>query len=313
MVLRRYLPIAVTLALAACVTVTAPEVSPIPEPRSEAAISAGATPPSELSQALARYYRGSEARLVGRGLLRTDGGGPDTPFTADELAANFERIALYDEYELVNGRFVARQSPSTLRRWRAPIRLQPHFGASVEAGRQTEDRVILGTYAARLTRLTGHSVRPVTTGGNYHVLFMNADDLSDSGPLLRELVPSINDATIREIQGMSRLTYCSIFAFSLTGTSEYIAAIAVIRDEHPDLLRRSCIHEELAQGMGLPNDSRTARPTIFNDDEEFALLTRHDELLLRILYDDRLSIGMTPDQARPIVRQIARELVGGPS
>ncbi|WP_341861164.1 DUF2927 domain-containing protein [Gymnodinialimonas sp. 57CJ19] len=313
MVLCRYLPIAVTLALAACVTVTAPEVSPIPEPRSEAAPNTTASPPSELSQALARYYRSSEARLVGRGMLRTDGGGPDTPFTADELAANFERIALYDEYELVNGRFVARQSPSTLRRWTAPVRLQPHFGASVEAGRQAEDRAILGTYAARLTRLTGHSVRAVNSGGNYHVLFMNADALSDSAPLLRQLVPSINDATIREIQDMGRLTYCSIFAFSLTGTSEYIAAIAVIRDEHPDLLRRSCVHEEIAQGMGLPNDSRTARPTIFNDDEEFALLTRHDELLLRILYDDRLSIGMTPDQARPIVRQIARELVGGPS
>jgi hypothetical protein len=73
------------------------------------------------------------------------------------------------------------------------------------------------------------------------------------------------------------------------------------------------VHEEIAQGLGLPNDSPAARPSIFNDDEEFALLTRHDELLLRILYDERLSPGMEPDEARPIVRRIAEELVGGPT
>jgi hypothetical protein len=44
----------------------------------------------------------------------------------------------------------------------------------------------------------------------------------------------------------------------------------VIRAEHPDLLRLSCLHEEIAQGLGLPNDSPRARPSIFNDDEEFA-------------------------------------------
>jgi hypothetical protein len=78
-------------------------------------------------------------------------------------------------------------------------------------------------------------------------------------------------------------------------------------------MRLSCIHEELAQGMGLANDSPQARPSIFNDDEEFALLTRHDELLLRMLYDPRLSPGMTPAEAAPIARQIAAELMGGGS
>lgn len=305
------IPLAAALALAACVPAPL-ETSPRPEPRAEVAEDARATP-SEVSQGLARFYRSTEARLVGRGLLRTDGGGPDTPFSADNLAANFERIALYDEYQLVDGRFVARQTPSTLRRWRAPVRVQPHFGASVEAGQMAEDRATLTRYTTRLARVTGHPIRTVDGNGNYHVLFMNADALASSAPLLRQLVPSINDATIREIQNMGRLTYCSIFAFSVSGTSEYIAAIAVIRDEHPDLMRRSCIHEEIAQGLGLPNDSAAARPSIFNDDEEFALLTRHDELLLRMLYDDRLAIGLTPDAARATLRQIAGELIGGPS
>jgi len=62
--------------------------------------------------------------------------------------------------------------------------------------------------------------------------------------------------------------------------------------------------------MGLSNDSPDARPSIFNDDEEFALLTRHDELLLQILYDRRLRPGMTEAEAAPIVRRIAGELLG---
>jgi hypothetical protein len=93
----------------------------------------------------------------------------------------------------------------------------------------------------------------------------------------------------------------------------YTQAVAVVRAEHPDLLRLSCIHEELAQGLGLANDSPSARPSIFNDDEEFALLTPQDELMLRILYDRRLKPGMTADEARPIVERIAAELMAGGS
>ena len=89
--------------------------------------------------------------------------------------------------------------------------------------------------------------------------------------------------------------------------------MAVIRSELPQRMFQSCVHEELAQGMGLANDSPRARPSIFNDDEEFAYLTRHDELLLRILYDPRLVPGMTEAEARPVVQTIATELLGGNS
>ncbi|RMD94966.1 MAG: DUF2927 domain-containing protein, partial [Alphaproteobacteria bacterium] len=93
----------------------------------------------------------------------------------------------------------------------------------------------------------------------------------------------------------------------------YDRAVAIIRAEHPPLMRRSCIHEEIAQGLGLANDSPDARPSIFNDDEEFALLTTHDELLLKMLYDPRMRPGMTPEEARPVAEIIAAELMGGPA
>jgi hypothetical protein len=73
------------------------------------------------------------------------------------------------------------------------------------------------------------------------------------------------------------------------------------------------VHEELAQGLGLANDSPLARPSIFNDDEEFALLTPQDALMLRMLFDPRLQPGMSLDEARPIIDQMAQELLGGTS
>lgn len=299
---------AAAFALSACVSTPAPEVSsPRPEQRAEAPAR------SAESEALARYYRGIETRLSADGLLRIESSPANAPFSAAMLAANFERIALYDEYTLIGGRFVQQQTPARLRRWEQPVRIEAHFGAFVDSAQQAQDRAILSTYAARLARASGHPVSTVRSGGNFHVLYLGRDDQAGVGPLLRSLVPGVGDEVIAEIENLPRSTFCAVYAFSEPGTSVYVAAIAVIRDEHPSLLRRSCVHEEVAQGLGLPNDSPAARPTIFNDDEEFALLTRHDELLLQILYDARLTPGMRPAEARPIVRRIAEELLGGPS
>ncbi|MGK7754127.1 DUF2927 domain-containing protein [Roseovarius sp. C03] len=50
--------------------------------------------------------------------------------------------------------------------------------------------------------------------------------------------------------------------------------------------------------------ARGARPSIFNDDEEFALLTTHDEMLLEALYNPALNPGMGLEEARPILRRL---------
>ena len=123
-------------------------------------------------------------------------------------------------------------------------------------------------------------------------------------------MPNISTTALNTVVNLPRSTYCLAFATDPEGDGTYSHAIAVIRAEHPDLLRTSCIQEELAQGLGLSNDYALARPSIFNDDEEFGLLTRHDELLLQMLYDRRLRARHGEAEARPIVEQIAAELMG---
>ncbi len=298
------------LGLAACQPSTTPPVTappavvaPPPGPEVTSAL------PSEESQKLALFYRRLEQRLLAEGLLRQDGGGVDTIYDADTLTRNFERIALFSEYVQVGGRYVAQQSRAQLRRWRAPVRVELHFGDSVDAATRESDTARIEAYLDRLRDVSGHSIRLVEDGGNYHVFVASLDEQRDLGPAISAAEPALSRNTIREITQLSRSTYCAVYASADANRPfTYVSAIAFIRSEHPDLMRLSCYHEELAQGLGLANDSPTARPSIFNDDEEFALLTSHDELLLKMLYDRRLRPGMTADQARPIVREIAAEL-----
>lgn len=265
------------------------------------------------SEALKAYYANVQRSLLAQDLLRTDGGGPDTPYTAEMLARNFKKIALYEEYANIGGSIVAKETPSKLHRWEEPVRMEIAFGAAVPQAQQIADRRTIEDFAARLDRLTRHPVSVVTKHANFHVFVVDESSRRALGPRLRQIIPEIDTAAVRTVTDMPRSSYCLVFAYDPEDDGTYAQAVAIIRAEHPDLLRLSCVHEELAQGMGLANDSPGARPSVFNDDEEFGLLTGQDEDMLRMLYDPRLHPGMSAAEAMPIVEELARERTGGTS
>ncbi|MHA6344552.1 DUF2927 domain-containing protein [Roseivivax sp. CAU 1761] len=320
---RRFALLGAALAalLAGC---TAERGAQPPEARPEARPSAPAIPapsarrppaaaaPSERSRALAAYYARVEQDLVGQGLLRTDGGGPDTPFTDTQLARNFEAIALSEEYERGAGlRPASAGTPGRIKKWRQPVRVTSHFGASVPRDQRSRDAAALARYVDRLAGITGHPMAMQPQDANFHVFFMGEDDRAEIAPRIRAVVPGIDSTSLAVLQTLPREIHCLVIAFAdQAGGYAYGKAVALIRAEHPPLLMKSCIHEELAQGLGLANDSPRARPSIFNDDDEFALLTTHDELLLKILYDSRLRPGMGAAEAAPLIRRAAAELRG---
>jgi hypothetical protein len=302
--------------LGACdMVTTAPAPPGITAPPRPSPAPAG---PSAASRETEAYFAAQERGLRARGLLRTDGGGADTPFTADMVTRNFTRVALFNEYSEVGGRLVQRAAPAALRRWEGPIRLRLEYGAGVPDAVRRKDGADVAAYASRLAAATRHEISFVgsstaRSGANFHILVLTEDERRDSADRLRALVPGIDAQSVDLVTGLPLSVACLVLAFSRSGTNVYTEAVAVIRAELPDLTRLSCYHEEIAQGLGLPNDHVLARPSIFNDNEEFALLTRHDEVMLRILYDARLRPGITEPEARPIVRRIANELLGGES
>ena len=278
--------------------------------RAQAARAAAARPAetTPASQTMTSYLANIQDSLLARGLLRTDNGASLGPSTTAQLTEDFVHIALRDEYQMQNGRLVPRSNPAPLRRWDMPVRMSVEFGASVAPATRTRDRAMIGDFAARLGRITGHDIALTGGRGNFVVMVLSEDERRAIGPRLSALIPGIPSSDLRAVESLSPQNYCTVFAYSPGPAAAYSNAVAIIRAELPDRLRLSCVHEELAQGLGLANDSPEARPSIFNDDEEFALLTAHDELLLKMLYDPRLRVGMLEAEARPGVEQIAREL-----
>lgn len=302
-------------ALAAC---TAPPFANIgPRARPPGLITAPA--PHERSPAsrdLAAFYAREQARLLTHDLMRVDGGGPDTPFTAAILARNFEQIALHSEFTSSGQFFANTNTPNYLQRWVTPVRYGVEFGNSIPPEQQSSDRAAVTRYITRLAGITGHplSTLPVKSRRkpNFLVLIVSEDDRAAALTRIRQFVPDINSQWLAKLGTLPRATHCIVLTFgSLTQENTIEKSVALIRAEDPPEMRRSCIHEELAQGLGLLNDSPAARPSIFNDDEEFALLTNHDEMLLTMLYSPELTPGMSADEARPIFRRLAHDLVDG--
>jgi hypothetical protein len=90
-------------------------------------------------------------------------------------------------------------------------------------------------------------------------------------------------------------------------TGHVIRRVQIYISPYPDEVRRHCIAEELTQALGLADDSRIMRDSIFNDSSARHRIAPWDALMVRILYDSRLRPGMHKTEAMPIVRRIIAE------
>ena len=302
LVLSRFfcLKLALVFILAGCAELPAP----LPWPPQEREIE---TP--QTSEALQEYYHQLEVTLRARGLLRTDQRAKDAPFDKRDLLANFETIVFYDEYQRGSAFETSNGQNAKLSKWAAPIRVKVHFGRSIDKSTQEKDENYVSNFVSKLAKVINHPMQMVSKNSNFDILISREDERPMMLDSLKAQGAPFGSAANRIITQMPRNIHCLVLAFSAPETEDlYSHALAVIRAEHPDILKHACIHEEISQGLGLSNDSPRARPSIFNDDDEFAFLTSHDEILLKMLYDPRLSPGLGLDEARPILQQIALEL-----
>ncbi|MBP0482282.1 DUF2927 domain-containing protein [Sagittula salina] len=313
------------LAFLCCVALTGCATSPIaprqttitPEARPAGVVAPRPAAPagpeqSAASREMAAYYSRVQTDLLAQGLLRTDGGGPDAPFTDTMLVRNFMAVALQEEYVRGQGLRPSGGAASAVKKWTQPVRLHTEFTPNVPVDQRGWDTAEVTKFANRLRGITGHDIAVTPKSANFHVIFAAQDDHGYVADRIRQIVPDVNPSALRLLRNLPRGIHCLVVAFATeNGGYDYGSAVAVIRSEHPELMRRSCIHEELSQGFGLTNDSPTARPSIFNDDDEFAYLTTQDAMMLQILYDPRLRPGMRAEQALPIVQERATALTGG--
>lgn len=264
---------------------------------------------SARSAAVRRHYTALQAQHLHNGLLRIDGGAADGPITPRTLQEAFVRIALYDEYAVEDGRYIARERPARLRRWDAPVRIGLSFGPSVPAAQRQQDRRSIAALVRQLRDATGHPIVIDSARANLHVHILSEDERLGAAQDWARQLPGVSASVLAPAVEMGLETVCLALSFTPRESPVYGQALVVVRAELPDLLRLSCFHEEIAQALGLVNDWSRGRPTIFNDDEEFATLTVLDVLLLGVLYDSRLRPGMREAEARPILAEVVADIL----
>jgi len=222
------------------------------------------------------------------------------PFYSNEqLHQNFLSIAMRaeaaDDVDLSGNIAVAK--------WIKPLRY--HLEGATPA-----DAMRVAALAARVRKLTGIDIAPAAAREpNVRLSFVPFRTRDNTvyhlasggslGPAVGGMVARWRDTEREKCLGLISVD---------PGSGAITKADILIKDELPTRIRDACIVEELVQSLGLMNDDPRARPSIFNDSQEYLDLTSHDEFLLRILYDPRVRPGMTVRRMNPLVQQIIREV-----
>lgn len=195
----------------------------------------------------------------------------------EALARQFERVAFSSEFggEYRAGRLI---------RWQGPIRvrLAGHF--------PDRFRAEVARQLAELRQLSGLAIDIVEASGEAAPAPMTVEFSTSRGGTSFE-----PEAPCRTL---------------IWETGHVIRRVQIYIAPYPDEVRRHCIAEELTQALGLADDSRILRDSIFNDASARQRIAPWDALMVRILYDPRLAPGMHKSAAMPIVRRIIAEHFG---
>lgn len=225
--------------------------------------------------------------------MRTDRAPQDAPWTNADLARNFADIAFVWERTWSGTGWLDQPAPHPLMRWEGTLRVRVAGDAAT-----AEDRAAVATLLAEIRALTG--LAAVLSDGVH-------DMLVSIGPGTQALARAVSPALAeRHADWLANPTrWCmAVLGTDPTDVHRITYAHVMIPAYATGLARLGCLDEEIVQSLGLTADSPRARPSIFNDDGEFARLTHHDRALLGLLYAPRLSPGMTRAEAMPIVREI---------
>lgn len=201
------------------------------------------------------------------------------------IERSFYDIALNAEYR-------SERVPKVVKRWNRPIRVWMRSGA----GDSERQRKLLEGHLRTLGEIARLSVRLVDNRRDANVRIFFAAE-AELRPLVRREMPATALRQLKHSQCLGSIRF--------NREAEIIAGTVVIPVERAlasDKLE-PCIVEEVTQMLGLINDSRFARNTVFSDNTENESLTGLDYLLIKLLYSPQLEPGMSLREAMPLVRR----------
>ena len=257
-----------------------------------------------------------------------------TPSNA-QIVRNFDLIAFGNEYR--------EEKHTTVRKWTTPIRIAiltegyPNWTKmSADYPDYLEEDV--ERQIADLAAITGHPIelyfspRKAKKSGiakgfdinkaTLYLFYMPTAKLPEAMAPFFKNDPREVERLIFSVEAVERkkklkpgekadLKGSTCFATIHTKGSEIRLVAVGVPAEHPRDVVRTCVIEELTQVMGLPNDSESVNPSIFNDRSPYVDLTEHDKFLLKILYDPRMKAGTPRAEAAKIATTVMHELRPG--
>lgn len=272
-----------------------------------------------------------EERLISTGNMRLERSAEDASFDEADLVRNFERVVFHAEArsdENQVGNTAEALARKFIRRWERPVRIAVKGRDRIEVQRV---RAALLELVPKLRDLTGREITVTQDGADADqmseivVLTGSGRDMLLIGAAFqhqfrKQTPPDAGDRTELSPAADFMARWLATPASPCAGMiitapeggarafGQITLAFIVIRADLPPRFHRACVEEEVVQSFGPIGDDPSVRPSIFNDDQEFARMTDHDAAILKILYDPRLRSGMTPDEAMPIVRRIAARI-----
>ena len=229
----------------------------------------------------------------------------EVPAAPDTLLAKFDRTVFYSD----DGRhaMVPRQR---LEKWARPIKVVI-VGSLSQAHRE-----FVEVHFAELSLLTG---LPITLQGGRGSIREAVTSLDrreanfvvaiDSRGRLDRLQAALG-ASDGERWTNSRVV-CFFYASPRRG--RIVEAFAAIPNMHREALLRHCIVEETTQALGLFADADMIQPSMFSERTPPILgqLTLNDKIIVRTLYDPRITPNMPREEALAVARGVIAELIDG--
>ena len=190
-------------------------------------------------------------------------------------------------------------------RWTVPVRIGL---MGLEAGEQTTS--VLREQIDRLRAITGHDVQLVREGGTNVVVMFAEDPFADveKEPYRGQLLPLFQrDPAMPGLIALARGS-APCFAFTLRGNNERPAASLVgMSTRSGPSETRACIIKLLPKVLGLgglTNSFWSVTAAGFRHSE----LPRADQRMLRLLYSQKLTQGMTLTEGKRLAPTILKEL-----
>jgi hypothetical protein len=218
---------------------------------------------------------------------------PQSARCADDSLSNAQVVD--NLMEIVFGSEFIGEDSNTVRKWTVPLRI------AIYAKEPERYDALVEPVLQQLRGLTGLDIRLVDRASptqNAYILILGREQFYAYAE--SHLSPGKNPRT------NTYLDCFGVFAADRGGAINELTA--VIPESASEATKRSCVIEEVTQALGLPNDSFTVKPSIFNDDDEYQDLTWQDELFLRVLYDARVRPGMTRAEFESLAKVIVDEL-----